>query len=83
MRTELAKDGLPGSAPYISRMCFGSFEISISSGALRCIFSAISNELIRVAISGSPTDSEPHSVELPDRPDRILLQTSHRLRADC
>ena len=33
----VANDGLPGSAPYISRMCFGSFEISISSGALACI----------------------------------------------
>ena len=47
--------GLPGSAPYIWRTCGGSVEMSISSGVLDCIRKAISKELMRVAISGSPT----------------------------
>ena len=36
-RQLLANDALPGSAPYISRMCFGSWLMSISSGALACM----------------------------------------------
>ena len=38
--------------------------MSISSGALDCIRKAISNELMRVAISGSPDCVEPHLVQL-------------------
>src|SRR5262249_34424207 len=53
-RQLLANDGLPGSAPYMSRIFFDSRDRSINSGALDCIRYAISNELIRVAISGSP-----------------------------
>ena len=52
-----ANDALPGSAPYISRMSFGSVERSTMPGALICIRIAISYELMRVAISGSPTVS--------------------------
>ena len=33
-RQLFANDGLPGSAPYMSRICFGSLRRSISSGAL-------------------------------------------------
>ena len=51
----MANDGLPGSAPYRSRMCWGSWPMSITSGAICCMRKAISYELIRVAISGSPT----------------------------
>ena len=53
----IAKDGLPGSAPYSFSVSTGSFEMSISSGALICIRYAISNALTRVAISGSPMTS--------------------------
>ena len=49
-------------------------EMSISSGALDCMRKAISNELIRVAISGSPTASRRHLVERAERVERVALQ---------
>ncbi|PYI86130.1 MAG: hypothetical protein DME26_09630 [Verrucomicrobia bacterium] len=45
---------MPGSTPYIFSVSGDSFVTSINSGALDCIRKAISKELMRVAISGSP-----------------------------
>ena len=73
-RQVLANDGLPGSAPYISRMCCGSWPMSITSGALGCMRKAISNELIRVAISGSPTSSSRSWLSLLDGVERVALE---------
>src|SRR6185436_15706925 len=63
-RQLFAKDDLPGCAPYISSVSLDSLVRSISSGALDCIRKAISNELILVAISGSPTTSSRCSLSL-------------------
>ena len=40
---------------HLERVLVGSCDRSISSGALVCMRNAISKELMRVAISGSPT----------------------------
>ena len=45
--------GLCTSGPYISRTCFGSFEMSVSSGTELCIRKAISYWAMRVCVSGS------------------------------
>src|SRR5688572_32224832 len=75
-RQLLANELLPGSAPYISSTSFGSFEMSINSGALDCMRYAISNELMRVAISGSPTLSRCCSLRSLDRKS-TRLNSSH------
>ena len=49
--------GLCTSGPYMSRMCLGSFEMSISSGTEVCIRKAISYWAIRAWVSGSAIDS--------------------------
>ena len=56
-------------------------EMSISSGALDCMRYAISNELIRVAISGSPTTPQPLFVQAADGVERVALGLHRRTRA--
>ena len=54
-----------GTAPYMSSVLCDSFAMSINSGALVCMRKAISKELMRVAISGSPTVSRRIRLSLP------------------
>ena len=59
--------GLCTSGPYMSRMCFGSFEMSVSSGTEVCIRKAISYWAIRAWVSGSAIDSYSLLVQPVDR----------------
>jgi len=69
----LANVPLPGSAPYISSVAFDSLEMSINSGAVSCMRCASSNELMRVAISGSPDHVKVFLVKPLDCVERVAL----------
>ena len=61
-------------AVHVEDVLAARWPMSITSGALDCMRKAISNELIRVAISGSPTASSRSRFRAADGVERVALQ---------